>query len=126
MINLPHYFQLARIASLYSDFEKRYKIGAVIVRNKSVISLGFNQCKTHPRYSNGEEFYSLHAEIASILKVQFQKLSGCSIYVYRETVNEIPGLSRPCKHCLPIIIESGISKIYYTIPEEPYFRMEKL
>lgn len=89
------------------------QVGAVIYRGSTVIGVGFNKIKSHPKLANEDRFYSLHAEMSAIINAK-QDLKGCSIYVYREFKDGNVALSKPCNLCMPSIIESGITKIYYT------------
>ena len=51
----------------------------------------------------------------------------CSLYTYREhNKYQTPLLSKPCSNCFSAILEAGISKIYYTTGEYPYYEYIKL
>jgi deoxycytidylate deaminase len=114
---LPSYFALARVASQHST--ERYRVGAVIVSPKP-ISIGFNCSKSHPKFSDGIRTYSLHAEVSAILKARTD-LSGGIIYVYREDRLGNVALAKPCDTCMEVILETGLKRIYYTTPTEPFF-----
>lgn len=114
------YFRLAKNAMQYSDFDKRYKMGAVIVKRKP-IAVGFNKQKTHPKYSN---LFSIHAELAAILSARTD-IEGSDIYVYRETSNGI-GLARPCNTCMGACVEAGIRRIFYSTKTFPNWEVIEL
>jgi deoxycytidylate deaminase len=104
------FFQLARNISKHSD-HPAHQLGAVIVRGNRIISLGFNKNKTHTKSNHA--WKRLHAEICAIIKTK-EDLTGCTIYVYRETKLGNLGMARPCPSCLAAIQESGIKRICYT------------
>ena len=105
------FFDLAKKISKLSN-HGHHKLGSVIVRGSKIVSVGTNKIKTHPR--SPHIFGSLHAEAAAIL-LSKQDLSGCEIYVYRETKAGVPAMSRPCIYCFPFIKEAGIKKVHYSI-----------
>lgn len=112
------YFQLAKSAMEMSTHHQ-FWLGAVIV-NKKPVSVGANLSKTHPIYANMENgVYSIHAEIKAILSCPESKLEGSEMWVYREKSNGSIGTAKPCEHCLPVIIEAGIERVYYTDEESP-------
>ena len=108
----------------HSDVYK-YKHGACIVKKGKILSMGFNQYKTHPlqkKYDVNRVFYEyvtnnthyIHAEIKALTKLKNMDLSDCEIYVYRLGCNGKHAISRPCAACMSAIINSGIKKIIYT------------
>lgn len=105
------FFDLAKKVSKLSNHH-HHKIGSVIVRGSKIVSVGTNNLKTHPR--SPHPFFSLHSEAAAILLAK-QDLYGCDIYVYRETKDGVPAMSRPCIYCLPFVKGSGISEIHYSV-----------
>lgn len=118
-----HYFKYAREEALKSTF--RCRVGACIVNGKSIVK-GHNKQKTHPFFANPQVHLkvSLHAELDCLSKVG--DISGATMYIYRETKDGKPGLSRPCEHCMSFLKKSGITRIFYSIKEYPYFKEEVL
>jgi deoxycytidylate deaminase len=104
------FFQLARNISKHSD-HPAHQLGAFIVKGNRIISLGFNKNKTHTKSNHA--WKRLHAEICAIIKTK-EDLTGCTIYVYRETKLGNLGMARPCPTCLAAIQEVGIKKICYS------------
>lgn len=104
------FFQLAKNISKHSD-HPAHQLGAVIVRGNKIVSMGFNKNKTHTKSNHA--WKRLHAEISAIIKSR-EDLTGCSIYVYRETKLGHLGMARPCASCLSAIQEAGIKKIFYS------------
>lgn len=122
MYNLPEPFRLAR--KMADKSVMRPKVGAVLVSGKYMFG-GYNKDKTHTIYANPEihERISIHAELDCINRVPFDDAE--ELYVYRE-LDGIPAMARPCNHCMAFIKKSGIKKIYYTIPHEPWWEKEEV
>ena len=100
------------VAQEFSEmsYAKRKKVGAVIVKDNSIISDGYNG--TPAGYSNeceNEEglthWYVLHAEANAILKMSTSTQS-CKDSVLYITLS-------PCKECSKLIIQSGIKRVIY-------------
>ena len=119
-------FVLAREVSKHSDYD-RIHIGAVIIKKKRVLGIGFNQHKTHPKqkklnYFNAarrkKECGFLHAEVNALNHVDnIESCKGATIFVYRETLNGDIGMSRPCPACMKAIKDAGIRTVIYTTPD---------
>jgi tRNA(adenine34) deaminase len=79
-------------------------IGAVVVRNNEVISLGFNMRETL-------KDPTAHAELIAIRraaqKLQGWRLVDCNLYVNVE----------PCAMCCEAIIQSRINKLFFGVRE---------
>lgn len=89
---------------------KRKKVGAIIVKDRMIISDGYNG--TPSGFENcceDEEgltqWYVLHAEANAILKVarSTQSCEGATLYI---TLS-------PCKECSKLIHQSGIKRVVY-------------
>ena len=90
---------------------KRRQVGAIIVKNRMIISDGYNGtptgfenvCEDEENYT---KWYVLHAEANAILKVasSTQSCDGATLYV---TLS-------PCKECSKLIHQSGISRVVYS------------
>lgn len=101
------FLDMAKLVSTWSK-DPSTKCGAVIVRGKHIVSVGFNGFAAG--CDDDEEFYNnravkypriIHAEINAILSAK-QDLSGCSIYVHPLF---------PCSQCAAAIIQAGIINI---------------
>ncbi|WP_309608164.1 dCMP deaminase family protein [Flavobacterium sp.] len=89
---------------------KRKQVGAIIVRDKMIISDGYNGspsgfencCEDE---NNLTHWYVLHAEANAILKVarSTQSCEGATLYI---TLS-------PCKECSKLIHQSGIKRVVY-------------
>ncbi len=89
---------------------KRKQVGAVIVKDRMIISDGYNGTPTG--FENPCEddegctkWYVLHAEANAILKVaaSTQSCKGATLYI---TLS-------PCKECSKLIYQSGIKRVVY-------------
>jgi len=89
---------------------KRKKVGALIVKDKRIISDGYNGTpsgfENHCEDEQGlTKWHVLHAEANAISKVaaSTQNSNGASLYV---TLS-------PCKECSKLIYQAGIKKVFY-------------
>lgn len=89
---------------------ERRKVGALIVKNRMIISDGYNGtpvgfeniCEDDDGYT---KWYVLHAEANAILKVasSTQSCIGATLYI---TLS-------PCKECSKLIHQAGITRVVY-------------
>ena len=101
-----------RIASEWSKLSycQRKQVGAIIVRDRMIISDGYNGtpsgfencCEDEEGLTN---WYVLHAEANAILKVarSTQSCDNATLYI---TLS-------PCKECSKLIHQSGIKRVVY-------------
>jgi dCMP deaminase len=89
---------------------KRKQVGALIVKDRMIISDGYNGTPTgFENYCEDEEgytkWYVLHAEANAILKVaaSTQSCKGATLYI---TLS-------PCKECSKLIHQAGIVRVVY-------------
>lgn len=104
------YLRMARIWAENSYCERR-KVGALIVKDKMIISDGYNG--TPAGFENVCEDenhltkpYVLHAEANAITKIarSGNNSEGATLYV----------TDAPCIECSKLIIQSGIKKVFYS------------
>lgn len=91
---------------------KRKQVGALIVKDRMIISDGYNGTPTgFENYCEDDEgytkWYVLHAEANAILKVaaSTQSCKGATLYITMS----------PCKECSKLIHQAGITRIVYEI-----------
>jgi len=103
------YLRMARIWSENSYCERR-KVGALIVKDKMIISDGYNGTPSGftnlCEDGNGVTFpYVLHAEANAITKVARSNNSseGSTLYV----------TASPCMDCSKLIIQAGIRRVVF-------------
>jgi len=92
------------------SYAERRKVGCVIVKDSQVISFGYNG--TPHGFDNECEIDNttkpevLHAESNAIMKVAKSTMSCEGAELYTTTC--------PCFGCAKLIIQAGITKVYYT------------
>ncbi|MGS2739673.1 deoxycytidylate deaminase [Sinomicrobium sp. M5D2P17] len=89
---------------------KRRQVGAIIVKDRMIISDGYNGtptgfeniCEDDEGYT---KWYVLHAEANAILKVasSTQSCNGATLYI---TLS-------PCKECSKLVHQAGITRVVY-------------
>ena len=101
-----------RMATIWAEnsYCKRRQVGALLVKDKMIISDGFNgtptgfenDCETP---ENTSKAYVLHAEANAITKVAMSNNSsaGSTLYI----------TDSPCIECAKLIIQSGIKRVIY-------------
>lgn len=118
------YFKIAKEQSKKSDF--RYRVGACLVVGKSIFR-GYNKGKTHPKFANPSIHIkqSVHAELSCLIDAGIKTdIRGATIYVYRETRDGAPAMARPCEHCMKFLKEHGVTEVYYSTKEYPFWNKE--
>lgn len=103
------YMRMARIWA-ENSYCKRRQVGALLVKNKMIISDGYNGTpsgfQNNCEDENNVSFaYVLHAEANAITKVARSNNSsdGATLYV----------TASPCIECAKLIIQSGIKRVVY-------------
>ena len=89
---------------------KRKQVGALIVKDKMIISDGYNGtptgfeniCEDEDNYT---KWYVLHAEANAIMKVaaSTQSSKGSTLYITMS----------PCKECSKLVHQAGIKRLVY-------------
>lgn len=109
-LDIKHTYMKVAYQFAELSYAERRKVGCIIVKNKQVISFGYNgtpngfdNCCEHDNTTKPEV---LHAESNAITKVA-QSTIGCNGAVIYTT-------TAPCFHCAKLIIQSGIKKVYYS------------
>ncbi|MCK9321922.1 MAG: dCMP deaminase family protein [Bacteroidales bacterium] len=104
-----HYLEMAAIWAKNS-YCKRRQVGALIVKDKMIISDGYNGTPSGFENECEDENYItkpyvLHAEANAITKVakSGNSSSGATLYV----------TTSPCIECAKLIIQSGIIRVVY-------------
>ena len=90
---------------------KRKQVGSLIVKDKMIISDGYNGTPTgFENFCEDEDgytkWYVLHAEANAIAKVSgsTQSTKGATLYI---TLS-------PCRECSKLIFQSGITRVVYS------------
>ena len=118
-IHIVYLEMLSSLASL--SYAKKKKVAAIITRDTRIISVGYNGMPSGMSNDCEERIYEdedynkpwilktkpevIHAEANAVLFAAKNGLStnGCSIYITMS----------PCIECAKMIIQSGISHVYY-------------
>ena len=104
----------------------RAKVGAVIVHDRSIVATGYNgspagmphcldvgcliyESKTPAGDTETNCFRTIHAEINAIAQAarNGNRIEGCDVYVTHT----------PCIHCLKVLVNTGVKRVFY---ERPY------
>tara|TARA_Y100000004_G_C8914158_1_gene412292 strand:- start:156 stop:605 length:450 start_codon:yes stop_codon:yes gene_type:complete len=119
---IKYYLEIAKLTSQLSTAE-RLKVGAVIVKDDRIISIGYNGmpsgwsnvCEkpavppvTHARYIADQLVTKpevLHAEANAITKLARSNESGFNSVMFCT--------HSPCLECSKLIYQSGISEVHY-------------
>ena len=105
------YMKMAETWGELSHCERK-KVGALIVKDRMIISDGYNgtpsgfenECEDENHYT---KWYVLHAEANAILKVaaSAQSCEGATLYI---TLS-------PCRECSKLIHQAGIKRVVYSV-----------
>lgn len=111
---------LEKAAKLAEDSVcRRYRHGAIIVKNGAVISTGINRSVNNPfQVQSPETQSSIHAEVAALNSCRKTDLTGATIYIARICKDGSQAMSKPCMNCQKALIARGVKKVYYTIDSE--------
>ena len=105
-------YRYLRMATIWSEnsYCERRKVGALIVKDKKIISDGFNGTPTGfekvcEDENNVSKPYVLHAEANAITKIarSGNNSDGATLYV----------TDSPCIECSKLIIQAGIKRVVY-------------
>ena len=101
-----------KVAETYAELSsaKRLHVGAIVVKDNRVISIGYNGMPSGwENVCEGEDFKTkpevLHAETNAIAKLARSSESGLDATIFVTHA--------PCLDCAKLIYQSGISKVYY-------------
>ena len=105
------YMKMAQTWGELSHCERK-KVGALIVKDRMIISDGYNgtpsgfenECEDENHFT---KWYVLHAEANAILKVaaSAQSCEGATLYI---TLS-------PCRECCKLILQAGIKRVVYSV-----------
>ena|ERR1700757_1783821 len=95
----------------------RFRVGAIVANKNKILSMGFNQKKTHRiqkaycRFERLEPW--MHAEVHAISLADKNELIGSDIHVMRVLKDGTLGNSRPCSGCLIALHDFGIKRTFF-------------
>lgn len=97
-----------------------FKLGACILDKNRVVSVGFNQYKTHPKLAETTEWPCLHAETHALFKVGIENVQGMSLYVLRMGRDGLIKLAKPCEVCDHWIVQAQLASVYWSVSNNEY------
>ena len=114
-----------KVAETYASLSTavRLKVGAIVVKDNRVISIGYNGMPSGWDNNCEDENYKskpevLHAETNAIAKLARSNESGLGAAMFVTHA--------PCLDCAKLIYQSGISKVYYRNTYRESFGIEFL
>ena len=118
--NIHQYFMnIAHAVKTRSTCIKR-KVGAIIVKNKKIISTGYNNPSTGLSNCNSKNclldnnhkcLRAIHSEVNAILQAPPDERIGATMYV----------TTQPCANCQLAILNSGIVRVIYDEEHTPKY-----
>ncbi|OGW25585.1 MAG: cytidine deaminase [Nitrospirae bacterium GWC2_42_7] len=125
-----YFINIAKAVSARATCLRR-KYGAVITKDKIIVSTGYNgapsgmkdcleagKCtRKELQIPHGERYelcHSVHAEANAIIRASADELSGATIYIAGEDNGLGECLSEPCMMCKRIILNARIKKVVYS------------
>lgn len=118
MRNHKRYFDAAYAVALSSPGaggkRSRFRLGAVLVHKKQILTAKYNSMKTHPLMGFFYDYPHLHAEAACIFNLGLDNCADADLYVMRIDRKNRPALARPCINCQKLIKHVGIKRIFYS------------
>ena len=112
-VNWDEYFMnIAKVVSSRSTCERKF-VGAVIVRDKTILSTGYNgSIRKLPHCNevghlmeNGHCVATIHAEANAVLQAAKNgvMIDGAEVYI----------TASPCWSCFKMLANTGVKKVYY-------------
>jgi tRNA(Arg) A34 adenosine deaminase TadA len=131
-VALNRYQKFAKVAlelAAEADHDVTHQLCALVVLKNRVLSVGYNQPKTHT-ISADTKMQQLHAEMHAIIRCPDEDLRGAEIVVARCRPSGNPGLAKPCPVCEGILRRSGVRRVIYTVscetPDDPEVKEMRL
>lgn len=104
------YLRLALKAAKSANHERCFH-GAVLVKHNHIISVGFNNMKSHPLAGSVKK---THAELMCVAKAGRKDIRGADIIVARINKAGNIAYSRPCPICWDVLKNYQIKRCFYT------------
>lgn len=106
------YFEIADIIAKRSK-DPRTKVGAVLVKEKSVIGLGYN---AEPRNSVLEFNWHTEEKYKYVIHAEINAVANASRLGINCVDSDIYITHSPCTNCINTLIQHGIKRIFYRKP----------
>lgn len=107
-----YFLNIADLVSTRSTCDRLF-VGAVLVRDRMILSTGYNGSPRHTDQCDGEGHYlvdnhcvrTVHAEENTIAQAAYHGISTKNATLYTNYF--------PCEKCVKLLINAGVSKIAY-------------
>jgi len=96
-----------------NSYAKRAKVGAIIVKDGNIVSIGYNG--TVSGADNSCEVWDSNKFVTKkdVLHAESNAISKCARSVHSSDGAHLYVSLSPCFNCSKLIIQSGITKVYY-------------
>jgi deoxycytidylate deaminase len=111
---------IARKVSKTGDYKFRH--GTVIAKGSRILGFGVNSTKTHPKSCS--RFKTIHSEHQALINAGLNEIEGAIAFVYRETKDGNPAMSKPCSSCETLLKQAGIKRVYFSLDSYPFWGVE--
>lgn len=93
-------------------------MGAALFSGSRLVSLGFNvYYKSHPDHLihglDKRHYENIHAEQSALIKRKHYEDNNLIMYVWRESSNGDPAISKPCPMCVSLMKHGGVRRVRY-------------
>lgn len=105
-----------------------------IFERSHLLSIGMNNCKTHPlnmryNYVNRNNnrissFVGTHSEMSAVIKLGETDCQGLTLVNTRINRKNELDYSFPCKGCLDMILKLGFKSVFYTTKDMKFDELE--
>ena len=102
---------IASASKIAATSDNRFRVGALVVKSGRVMGGSPNITRRSPRTPPNR--FSTHAEIAAI--AVSSDCDKSTLYIARLNNSDQYSISRPCAWCMQKIIESGVSRVVFTL-----------
>ena len=102
---------IASASKIAATSDNRFRVGALVVKSGRVMGGSPNITRRSPRTPPNR--FSTHAEIAAI--AVSSDCDKATLYIARLNNSDLYSISRPCAWCMQKMIESGISRVVFTL-----------
>ncbi len=109
-----------------------YRHGSVLFRGPRVLGLGHNELRhvswvtSLPGDAGDTNLtdWNVHAEVSCLHNVRKDLTAGADMVVVRIGRSGAIRLSQPCSRCLRTVTRQGVRRVYYSITEDLYGRID--
>jgi dCMP deaminase len=108
MVTNHQYMDIASVIS-ESSYSKRKKVGAILVKDNRIISIGYNG--TPSGFENSCEEDNVTKE--EVLHAESNCISKCAKSNESSLNSDLYVTMSPCIECAKLIIQSGIKRVFY-------------